>query len=197
MENFQIQLVENPSLTASALNHFVKPNDIGKLVAQYGTPLYLIDENTLHAKVKELHTAYAKFVGPLKIAYSIKANFNPAILRAFITDGITFDLTSIGELHFIKRCKAVPENIIYTSVTEEFEEYLEVLQSGVRKVVVSSFNGMTNLAKAASKVAVKLPTIIRVNPEVGVKAGVRIETVNLEFHSMVELLIAQPRWSNT
>ncbi|MGA9154245.1 MAG: hypothetical protein WBZ36_26995 [Candidatus Nitrosopolaris sp.] len=181
MENFQIQLVENPNLMAPALNHFVKPNDIGKLVAQYGTPLYLIDENTLHAKVKELHTAYAKFVGPLKIAYSIKANFNPAILRAFRTDGITFDLTSIGELHFIKRCKAVPENIIYTSVTEEFEEYLEVLQSGVRKVVVSSFNGMTNLAKAASRVGVKLPTIIRVNPEVGVKAGVRASYRNGKF----------------
>lgn len=173
--------MENPNLTAPALNHFVKPNDIGKLVAQYGTPLYLIDENTLHAKVKELHTAYAKFVGPLKIAYSIKANFNPAILRAFITDGITFDLTSIGELHFIKRCKAVPENIIYTSVTEEFEEYLEVLQSGVRKVVVSSFNGMTNLAKAASRIGVKLPTIIRVNPEVGVKAGVRASYRNGKF----------------
>lgn len=173
--------MENPNLTAPALNHFVKPNDIGKLVAQYGTPIYLIDENTLHSKVKELHTAYAKFVGPLKIAYSIKANFNPAILRAFITDGITFDLTSIGELHFIKRCKAVPENIIYTSVTEEFEEYLEVLQSGVRKVVVSSFNGMTNLAKAASRVGVKLPTIIRVNPEVGVKAGVRASYRNGKF----------------
>ncbi|HYA82832.1 MAG TPA: hypothetical protein VEH06_05200 [Candidatus Bathyarchaeia archaeon] len=181
MENFQIQLVENPNLTAPALNHFVKPNDISKLVAQYGTPLYLIDENTLHAKVKELHTAYAKFVGPLKIAYSIKANFNPAVLRAFVTAGITFDLTSIGELHFIKRCKAVPENIIYTSVTEEFEEYVEVLQSGVRKVVVSSFNGMTNLAKAASRVGVKLPTIIRVNPEVGVKAGVRASYRNGKF----------------
>jgi diaminopimelate decarboxylase len=173
--------VENLNLTAPALNHFVKPNDISKLVAQYGTPLYLIDENTLHAKVKELYTAYSKFVGPLKIAYSIKANFSPAILRAFITDGITFDLTSIGELHFVKQCKAVPENIIYTSVTEEFEEYLEVLQSGVRKVVVSSFNGMTNLAKAASKVGVKLPTIIRVNPEVGVKAGVRASYRNGKF----------------
>ena len=122
VENSQIQLVENLNLTAPALNRFVNPSDINKLVAQYGTPLYLIDEDTLHTKVKELHTAYSKFIGPVKIAYSIKANFSPAILRTFMTDGITFDLTSIGELHFIKRCKAVPENIIYTSVTEEFEE---------------------------------------------------------------------------
>jgi len=181
VENSQIQLVENPNLTAPALNRFVNPSDINKLVAQYGTPLYLIDEDTLHTKVKELHTAYSKFIGPVKIAYSIKANFSPAILRTFMTDGITFDLTSIGELHFIKRCKAVPENIIYTSVTEEFEEYLEVLQSGVRKVVVSSFNGMTNLAKAASKIGVKIPTMIRVNPEVGVKAGVRASYRNGKF----------------
>jgi diaminopimelate decarboxylase len=181
VENSQIQLVENLDLTAPALNRFVKPNEISKLVAQYGTPLYLIDEGTLHAKVKELLTAYTKFVGPLKIAYSVKANFNPAILRTFITDDITFDLTSIGELHFIKQCKAAPENIIYTSVTEEFEEYLEVLQSGIRKVVVSSFNGLTNLIKAASKIGVRVPTMIRVNPEVGVKAGVRASYKNSKF----------------
>src|ERR671911_1333103 len=175
MKNSQIQLVKNQNLTTPALNRFAKPSDINTLVALYGTPLYLIDEDTLHAKARELHNAYLKFNGPVKVAYSMKANFSPAILRTFINDGITFDLTSIGELHFLKECKGAPENIIYTSVTEELEEYSEVLQNGVRRIVVSSFNGLTNLAKAASKVgggAVPL-TMIRVNPEVGVKAEVR------------------------
>ena len=181
MENSQVQLVENLDLTTPALNRFVKPNDISKLVAEYGTPLYLVDEHTLHSKVRELHSSYAKFTGPVKVAYSIKANFNPAILRAFIKDGISFDLTSIGELNFVKQCKGDLENIIYTSVTEEPEEYIEVLQSGVRKVVVSSFNGMTSLAKAASKLGVKPQTMIRVNPEVGVKAEVRASYRNGKF----------------
>ncbi|HEY6757639.1 MAG TPA: hypothetical protein VI037_09675, partial [Nitrososphaera sp.] len=80
-------------------------------------------------------------------------------------------------------CKADPENVIYTSVTEELEEYIEVLQSGVRRIVVSSFNGMTNLAKAASKVGggVVPLTMIRVNPEVGVKAEVRASYRNSKF----------------
>jgi diaminopimelate decarboxylase len=181
VENFQVQLVASPNLTAPALNRFAKPSDIGKLVSQYGTPLYLIDENTLHSKVSELNNAYTKFTGPVKIAYSIKANFSPAILRAFMKDGITFDLTSIGELHFIRHCKGDPENIIYTSVTEEPEEYCEVLQSGVRRVVISSFNGMTNLAKAADKIGVKPLTMIRVNPEVGVKAEIRASYRNSKF----------------
>jgi diaminopimelate decarboxylase len=182
VENSQIQLVEKP--TAVNLNRFVKPVDINKLVAQYGTPLYLIDEDTLHAKAKELHKAYSKFKGQIKVAYSIKANFTPAVVKTFMKDGMAFDLTSLGELYFIKQCKADPENIIYTSVTEELEEYIEVLQSGVRRIVVSSFNGMTNLAKAASKVggggAVPL-TMIRVNPEVGVKAEVRASYRNSKF----------------
>ncbi|MGC2427856.1 MAG: hypothetical protein WA421_12545, partial [Nitrososphaeraceae archaeon] len=181
MENSQVQLVASQNLTAPALNRFAKPSDIAKLVTQYGTPLYLIDEDTLHSKVKELHNAYTKFTGPVKIAYSIKANFSPAILRAFMKDGITFDLTSIGELHFIKHCNGDPENIIYTSVTEEPEEYLEVLQNGVRRVVISSFNGMTNLAKAANKIGVKPLTMIRVNPEVGVKAEIRASYRNGKF----------------
>lgn len=182
MENSQIQLVEDPkNLTIPTLNRFVTPNDITKLVLRHGTPLYLIDENTLHTKVRDLHSAYSKFVGPVKVAYSIKANFSPAILRVFIKDGITFDLTSIGELRFVKKCKVNPENIIYTSVTEEPEEYREVLQSGIKKIVVSSFNGMTNLAKAASKIGIKPMTMIRVNPEVGVKAEIRASYRNGKF----------------
>jgi diaminopimelate decarboxylase len=173
VENSQIQLVEKP--TTVNLNRFVKPIDINKLVAQYGTPLYLIDENTLHAKAKELHKAYSKFNGQVKVAYSIKANFTPAVVKAFMKDGIAFDLTSLGELYFIKRCKADPENVIYTSVTEELEEYIEVLQSGVRRIVVSSFNGMTNLSKAASKVGARQ------------KFAPHIETASLEYHSTAEL----------
>jgi diaminopimelate decarboxylase len=141
----------------------------------------LVDEDTLHSKVKELHSAYTKFIGPVKIAYSIKANFSPAILRAFIKDGIAFDVTSIGELNFIKECKGDPDNVIYTSVTEEQEEYVEVLQSGIRRVVIGSFNGMTNLARAASKVGAKPQTMIRVNPEVGVKAEIRASYRNGKF----------------
>jgi diaminopimelate decarboxylase len=178
-ENTQIQLV--PKQTSALLNRFATPLDVKNLVAQYGTPLYLVDEDTLHAKARELQRAYSKFKGPVKVAYSIKANFSPAIVRAFMKDGLTFDLTSLGELHFIKQCKADPENIIYTSVTEEPEEYAEVLRSGVRRVVVSSHKGMMNLALAAGQVGVRPLTMIRVNPEVATDAKVRASYKNGKF----------------
>jgi diaminopimelate decarboxylase len=178
-ENTQIQLV--PKQTSALLNRFATPLDVKSLVAQYGTPLYLVDEDTLHAKARELQRAYSKFKGPVKVAYSIKANFSPAIVRSFMKDGLTFDLTSLGELHFIKQCKADPENVIYTSVTEEPEEYVEVLRSGVRRIVVSSHKGMMNLALAAGQVGVRPLTMIRVNPEVATDAKVRASYKNGKF----------------
>jgi diaminopimelate decarboxylase len=178
VENSQLQFV---TPTTAKLNRFATPLDIKNLVAQYGTPLYLVDEETLHEKARELHRAYAKFKGPVKVAYSIKANFTPAVVRSFMKDGLTFDLTSLGELHFIRQCRADPENVIYTSVTEEEEEYVEVLRSGVRRVVVSSHNGMINLSKAAGKVGVRPLAMIRVNPEVATDAKVRASYRNGKF----------------
>ncbi|MER3407597.1 MAG: hypothetical protein C4292_02000 [Nitrososphaera sp.] len=180
VENSQVQLVPRPTTTAP-LNRFATPLDIKNLVAQYGTPLYLVDEDTLHAKARELHRAYSKFSCPVKVAYSIKANFTPAIIKSFMKDGLTFDLTSLGELHFIRQAGADPENIIYTSVTEEPEEYVEVLRSGVRRVVVSSHAGMINLAMAAGKVGARPLAMIRINPEVATDAKVRASYKNGKF----------------
>ena len=181
VENSQVQLTKKLNLATHHINHFAEPIEIEKLAGHYGTPLYIIDENTLHKRVRDLRNAYARFNGHVKLAYSVKANFTPAVLTSFIRDGITFDITSLGELHFLTRCKAPPENMIYTSVTEEFQEYYEVLQSGIRKVVVSSFSGLTNLAKAAHKLAIKPLTMIRVNPEVGVKAEICASYKNGKF----------------
>ena len=179
-EKLDLQKVTTKTATP-VLNKFLLLDEIESLVSQYGTPLYVVDENTLHLKVKELQEAYNYFRGHVKIAYSIKANFNPSILRSFMKDDITFDLTAIGELRFFKNCNGNPENVIYTSVTEEVDEYIEVLEFGIKRIVISSYNGLANLVQAAITTGIKPQTMIRINPEVGVKAEVRASYKNGKF----------------
>lgn len=155
------------------LNRFMKDDELNEVISRFGTPLYIIDENTLHAKVREFLDAYKGFKGKRQVAYSVKANFNPAVIKAFIKDGIMFDLTSLGELYFYTRCNGKPEDVVYTSVTEEEDEYIQVLKAGVGRVVVSSYNGLMNVISAAERLNVKPRIMIRVNPEVGVKAEVK------------------------
>jgi diaminopimelate decarboxylase len=181
VENVNVLQVFQNKVTLSETKRFVSNKDIDILAERYGTPLYVINEKTLHDKVLELHHAYKNFNGDVKIAYSIKANFNPSVLKTFMKDGITFDLTSLGELYFMNRLKCDPENIVYTSVTEELDEYVEVLKNGVKRIVVSSYYGFVNLSKAARMVNIRPKIMVRINPEVSVKAEVRASYKNGKF----------------
>ncbi len=143
------------------------------LAEKYGTPYFLIDEATLRKKVTDMEQAFAEFKGVFRVAYSVKANFNPSVIRTFASEGILFDLTAPSELLFITKSGGSAENVMYTSITETTAEYEEVLKMGVKKIVVASYNGLLNLAEAAAKTNVEVRTMIRVNPEVHVHAELR------------------------
>jgi diaminopimelate decarboxylase len=175
-----IQVFHN-QVTLPHTKRFLSNKEINIMAERYGTPLYFVDEKTLHDKLIELHHAYKKFKGDVKVAYSVKANFNPSVLKSFMKDGVTFDLTSLGELYFIKRLNGSPDNIIYTSITEELDEYIEVLKNGIKRIVVSSYYGFINLSKAANVVNIRPKIMVRINPEVGVKAEVRATYKNGKF----------------
>jgi diaminopimelate decarboxylase len=147
--------------------------DLYSLAEKYGTPYFLIDEATLRKKVGDMEQGFSEFRGAFRVAYSVKANFNPSVIRAFAGEGILFDLTAPTELEFIMKAGGKADNVIYTSITETESEYEEVLRLGVRKVVVASHNGFVNLAEAAGKADVEVKVMVRVNPEVHVHAELR------------------------
>lgn len=147
--------------------------DLYKLAEDFGTPYFLIDEATLRKKVSEIEQAFTDFKGAFRVAYSMKANFNPSVIRTFMSEGIMFDLTAPNELHFLLKCGGSAENAIYTSITETEAEYEVVLGLGVKRVVVASSNGLTNLIEAMAKTGADATVMVRVNPEVSVHAELR------------------------
>ncbi len=151
------------------------------LAEKFGTPYFLMDETVLRENVREIEEAYQGFKGPFRVAYSIKANFNPAVIKTFVSEGIMFDLTAANELYFLLKCGGSPENVIYTSITETEAEFEDLISRGVRKIVVSSYNGLLNLIEAATKIGGEVKTLIRVNPEVHVKAELRFSIRHGKF----------------
>ena len=148
-------------------------SDLYSLAEKHGTPYFLVDEATLRRKVSEMEQGFSEYKGVFRVAYSVKANFNPSVIKAFTSEGILFDLTAPSELTFVQKSGGSSESVIYTSITETASEYEQVLKAGVRKVVVASYNGLVNLAEAAARANVKVKTMVRVNPEVHVHAELR------------------------
>jgi len=151
------------------------------LAEKFGTPYFLIDEAALRKSVDELKHAYQRFNGQFRAAYSIKANYNPSVIKTFVSEGIMFDLTASNELYFLLKCGGAPENVIYTSITETTAEYEQVLTLGVRKIVVSSYSGLLNLIGAKTRTGEDVEVLIRVNPEVSVKAELRFSIKHGKF----------------
>ena len=147
--------------------------ELFRLAEEYGTPYYLIDQQTLRKKVAEIETGFSGFKGAFRVAYSVKANFNPSVIKTFASEGIMFDLTAPAELQFVLRCGGSAESVLYTSISETLEEYEEVIGMGIRKIVVASYNGLQNLAEAVARTRVPVKAMIRVNPEVHVHAELR------------------------
>ncbi|MDG6901496.1 MAG: hypothetical protein JRM80_05995 [Nitrososphaerota archaeon] len=147
--------------------------DLYSLAEKYGTPYFLIDEATLRKKVSEMEQGFSEFKGVFRVAYSVKANFNPSVIKTFASEGILFDLTAPNELLFVMKSGGSASDVMYTSITETSAEYEEVLKMGVRKIVVASYNGLTNLIEAAGRANVVVKTMVRVNPEVHVHAELR------------------------
>lgn len=160
-------------LEYSSLNRFLNKDELEELIRRYNTPLYVIDEQTIHKKIRELLDAYNDFKGRVDVAYSIKANFNPMLIKVFINNGTMFDIATVEEIYFYKKCGGDHSRTIYTSVTEGYEEYKEVLNEGIDRIAISSYNGLLNLIKASRDTNVRPSTLIRINPEVGVKASIK------------------------
>lgn len=147
--------------------------DLYSLAEKYGTPYFLIDEATLRKKVSEMEQGFSEYKGVFRAAYSVKANFNPSVIRTFAREGILFDLTAPAELAFVTKSGGSAENVIYTSITETAAEYEQVIRLGARKIVVASYNGLLNLSDAAARTGVRVSVMVRVNPEVHVHAELR------------------------
>ena len=151
------------------------------ITSKYGTPSYVFDEKTIHDKIIILEESFAGFNGFTDIAYSMKSNFNPTLLKIFISDGVLFDITSSGELKFFLQCGGQSQNVLYNSITEQETEFNEVLKLGIKKVIINSYNGLINLITAAKKINVSPSVIIRINPQISVKAQIQAVHVNGKF----------------
>ena len=84
-----------------------------QMTAKYGSPVYVYNEGILRSRCRELKqmVTYPHFV----IDYSIKANFNPALLQIVKEEGLEVDVMSPGEIYLAKMAGYEP-NQIFISV---------------------------------------------------------------------------------
>jgi diaminopimelate decarboxylase len=154
------------------MNHFEYRNGemfaedvaIKQIAEEIGTPAYVYSLATLRRHFRVFDQAFAAI--PHIVCYSVKANSNIALLRAFANEGGGFDIVSGGELFRALKAGGDPKKIVFSGVGKKAEEIEYALDCGILMFNVESEHEMIAVNEIAQRVGKKAPISLRVNPDV-------------------------------
>jgi len=116
---------------------FVLPDaEVREAVRTYGTPLYVLDEATLRARIRRYRSAFNAAWPRNELTYASKANSTLAVLAIADQEGCFIDVASEGELRAALGA-GVPASRCHLHGNSKLESELRfALEVGVREIVV-------------------------------------------------------------
>ncbi|PXY33038.1 ornithine decarboxylase [Prauserella sp. PE36] len=118
------------------------------------TPCLVIDVDTV---LERYRTLAATFEGS-RVQYAVKANPEPAVLRALVAAGASFDVASPAEIELCLAAGAAPETLSYGNTVKKPADIAFAHRAGVREYVVEAESDLVNVAERApgAEVSVRL-----------------------------------------
>ncbi len=143
---------------------FAEAVPLKRIAQEVGTPAYVYSLATLRRHFSVFDQAFAKV--PHIVCFSVKANSNLALLRAFAKQGSGFDIVSGGELFRALKAGGDPRKIVFSGVGKKKDEIEYALNSGILMFNAESEQELTVLNEIAAAAGKKAPVSLRVNPDV-------------------------------
>jgi diaminopimelate decarboxylase len=139
--------------------------DCATLVSQHGTPLFVVDE----ADVRTRCRAYRDAFGPdTDIYYAVKANSTRAVLRWVTEEGLSFDVSTGGELALALSAGVPGDRILLHGNNKSVDEIQAAVAAAVGRIVVDNLAEIGLVARIAAAAGVIQSVLVRVT--VGVEA---------------------------
>ena len=136
---------------------------LGALVEEFGTPLFVYDEDHLRARCREAVSAF----GSGRVIYATKAFLCRAMARLAYEEGLLLDVSTGGELH-VALAAGVPASACVLHGNNKSDEELRfAIGVGIGRIVVDSFDELDRLEAAHHDGVGPTPDVlIRVTPGV-------------------------------
>ena len=158
---------------------------VGKLAADYGTPLWLYSQSMLEARYKMFAASLADLAPT--ICYALKANSNQAVIATFAKLGAGADIVSAGELLRALQAGVPPRKIVFAGVGKSAEEMALALDAGILQFNVESGEELARLSAVARAQHGVARVALRVNPDVDAKTHKKITTGKTENKFGIEI----------
>jgi len=157
-------LYENMGVTAEG--HFTFGGaDTTELAAEYGTPLYVMDEDMVRKAVRRFMDSMEKYYGGRgEVHYASKAFSCMEMCRIINSEGAGLDAVSIGELYTAVKAGFDVKKIGFHGNNKTDEELRYAVEVGVGHIIVDNISELERLEKIAAELGKKPSIMFRIKP---------------------------------
>lgn len=138
--------------------------DAVELVREFGTPLYVMDEEHLRQICHDYYQSFmAKYPGN-EVIYASKAFMNKAMARIVAQEKLGLDVVSGGELYTAIEAGFSAEHIYFHGNNKSADEIAYALECNVGRFIVDNLYELELLERLGREKGCKAKILIRVQP---------------------------------
>jgi diaminopimelate decarboxylase len=153
--------------------------DVTKLVQQFGSPLYILDETTLRTACQQYRDTFKQYYkGESQVLYASKAWNCLAVCAIVASEGLGIDVVSGGELYTALEAGVSPDKIYLHGNNKSRDELTLAIESGCTIVVDNWYELHTLVELATTDSAIRI--MLRLTPGIECHTHEYIRTGHLD-----------------
>lgn len=138
--------------------------DALELAKEFGTPLYVMEEDTIRKVCRGYVDAIGDYKGGGKALFAGKAFLNTAMCKIVQSEGLGLDVVSGGELYVAQNAGFNMKNVYFHGNNKTPADLKMAVEAGIGRVVIDSANEIQLLAKIAADLGKVQDVSVRIKP---------------------------------
>ncbi|MEZ2457008.1 diaminopimelate decarboxylase [Salinicoccus roseus] len=143
------------------------------LAAQYGTPLFVYDEDALRSQCRRFHSVFEGEALDYSISYASKAFTSIQMVKLLEEENMKLDVVSAGELYTALEAGFPAADIHFHGNNKTAEEIEYALEMGIGLFVVDAVDEVALIDRLADHT---VDVLLRINPGIDVNTHSYIQT---------------------
>ncbi|MEM7095568.1 MAG: diaminopimelate decarboxylase [Actinomycetota bacterium] len=134
---------------------------VSELAAEFGTPLFVYDEDHLRARCREAVETFGEGV-----AYATKAFLCVAMAKLAHEEGMHLDVATLGELHVADVAGVPAASCVLHGNNKSSDELRTAMERGVGRIVIDSFDELDRIDAIHTDTGLVAQALLRITPGV-------------------------------
>ncbi len=140
--------------------------DTTELVKEFGTPLYVLDEQTIRDNCRKFKSSLEKNYKNSLVIFASKALNCLEMCRVINSEGLGLDVVSGGELYTALKAGFPAERIFFHGNNKTYDELEMAIEEGIGRIIVDNPVEMATINEIAEKFNKTVSVLFRIKPGV-------------------------------